>query len=67
MQTKLTSAQQVIIANQEDRKHWGAELGIYFICAKAYDALSLNIMVEEEVWNGKNWATFDTINNFILH
>lgn len=67
MSTKLPAAQQVILANQEDRQYWDAELGIYYICAKAYDALSQNIRVFEESWNRKNEADSDTVYNFMLH
>lgn len=57
----------MILANQEDREYWDAELGIYYICAKAYDALSQNIRVYEEAWNRKNSADTETVYNFLLH
>ena len=55
-----------MIANKVDREYWEAELGIYYICAQAYDALSSSISVLEDTFNYKLVADFDTLYNFFV-
>ena len=59
-------ANQVLIAKAVDREYWGAQLGIYYICAQAYDALSSNIQVTEGRYNGQLTSEFNTLYNFFL-
>ena len=67
MVTKETEqAKQVLIAKATDREYWSAQLGIYYICAQAYDALSSNIQVTEGRYNGQLTGEFNTLYNFFL-
>ena len=59
-------AKQVLVAKAVDREYWSAQLGIYYICAQAYDALSSNVQVTEGRFDGKLTADFRTLYNFFL-
>jgi len=40
---------------------------VYYICVKAYTALSVSLKVEEGAWNRKLAGEFDLLYNFFLH
>ena len=56
----------MLIANKVDREYWSAQLGVYFICAQAYDALSSSIEVSEGRFEGKLTGEFAKVYNFFL-
>ena len=49
-----------------DREYWDTELGLYYFCVKAYDALSAVVNVVEQLTNGKRGGDFDVVYNFFL-
>ena len=67
LSTKFLSPQQVLIASKIDREYWGAQLGVYYFCAQAYDTLSGQINVIEGTWENRYISEFEYVYNSILH
>ena len=54
--TKISHPKQVLIVTPADREYWRADVGIYYMCTQAYDALSSSIKVIEEEFDDKHIA-----------